>query len=287
MRTRKIFLLLIILLFSLTILFLGSKVSLADESTGGLVPCTDKCTLCHLVVGFYNIYKFFLSLIFTATILFIVVAGVIYMTSSGVKAMMDWAKKALTYSLTGAILLLCSWLLVTAVMTALGATNVGSWWNYTCDTSQTTSSSTGTGTKVTTTGAAGTCQGISTQSGIDKQCSDVSPALSGLLACMKDKLPSGAQISSISDGNGGLSCYTDNSSWGQCSGSTQTSCCFHKKGSCHYGGTCTDGSHAADISTKNASGTEITNAANNCGANYVLDEGNHIHVSMGQDCGCN
>jgi len=279
-----------LLVFFLGICLIGAGLAKAEEQKP-LVPCSTSvdstpCTLCHLVVGFENIYKkFFLPLLFIAVIFFIVVAGVIYMVSSGNKALMDWAKKALTYSLTAFILFLCSWLIVNAILTALGY-NKGTWWTFECDTAQTQGTSTGAasqqpaaGGTSSPSGEAGTCQNIPTQANIGEQCKDVSPALSGLLSCMRDKLPTGAQISSISDSAGYENCKNN---WSKPP-------CAHAQGSCHYGGSCTDGSHAADISTAggSVSGSAIQDVANQCGANYVLDEGNHIHVSMGQGCGCN
>jgi hypothetical protein len=128
------------------IIFLGGfRIAFA-----GLVPCStsenaEACTLCHLVIGFQNIFNFLKNLLFVATILFIVVAGTLYMISSGNKSLMDWAKKALVYSLTGFILFLCSWLLVTVILTALGYNQVGSWWNFTCDSTSASSSGSGLG----------------------------------------------------------------------------------------------------------------------------------------------
>jgi len=128
----------IFIIISVLVLFallMGMKPAFAD----GLVPCgsstnTDACTLCHLIVGFQNIFNFLKNLLLTATTMFIVVAGVLYMISTGNKNLMDWAKKAITYSLTGFILFLCSWLIVTVVLTALGYKKVGSWSTFTCET---------------------------------------------------------------------------------------------------------------------------------------------------------
>jgi hypothetical protein len=141
-KQRGIFLITILIV----IIFLGgSKITFA-----GLVPCgssenSETCTLCHLIIGFQNIFNFLKNLLFVATILFIVVAGTLYMVSSGNKSLMDWAKKALTYSLTGFILFLCSWLIVTAILTALGYNQVGTWYNFTCDSTSTSTSSSGSG----------------------------------------------------------------------------------------------------------------------------------------------
>jgi hypothetical protein len=114
-------------------------------STGGLVPCTDDCTLCHLVLGFKNIYDYLLVLLLSATTLVVVVAGVMYMVSSGDKGMIDKAKSALTYALTAMILALVAWLIINATLNALGYNKSGSWYNFTCDTTQTKGPTGGTG----------------------------------------------------------------------------------------------------------------------------------------------
>jgi len=128
---------------ALVLLATSPLLIMAQSAMAALVPCStsenpDPCTLCHLVLGVRNIFEFLLALLFIACILFIVVAGVLYMVSSGNKSLMDWAKKAITYSLSGFLLFLLSWVIVTAVLTALDAKRVSNWWTFTCDTKPTT-----------------------------------------------------------------------------------------------------------------------------------------------------
>lgn len=119
----------------------GSAANAQSVPNGGLVPCglgsAADCTLCHLVLGFKNIYDYLLVLLLSATTLVVVVAGVMYMVSSGDKGMIDKAKSALTYAITAMILALVAWLIINATLSALGYTKVGSWYNFTCDTTQT------------------------------------------------------------------------------------------------------------------------------------------------------
>jgi uncharacterized membrane protein YgcG len=187
--------------FIFTIIFLAAVVFfvnqniLAADDPGGIVPCGKDagCTLCHLVIGFERIFKYLLEILFTTTMVFIVVAGVLYMVSSGNTSLMDWAKKAITLSLSGFVLFLCSWLLVGGVLAALGYKQVGSWWTFDCDTSQTSgptssgssssssssgSSSSGTGCKGAVTNAQNMknngwqyCQSLRGQC-VDKACPD-------------------------------------------------------------------------------------------------------------------
>jgi cell wall-associated NlpC family hydrolase len=113
----------------------------ANNVHAQLVPCglngAADCTLCHLVIGFKGIYDYLLKLLLAASTMVIVVAGVMYMVSSGDKGMIDKAKSALTYALTAIILALVAWLIINATLHALGYKNVGNWYTFTCDTTQT------------------------------------------------------------------------------------------------------------------------------------------------------
>jgi hypothetical protein len=114
----------------------------ALSASAQLVPCgvgagNADCTLCHLVLGFKNIYDYLLSLLLVATTTVIVVAGVMYMVSSGAKGMIEKAKSAFTYALTAMILGLLAWLIINTTLNALGYNKSGSWWNFSCDTTQT------------------------------------------------------------------------------------------------------------------------------------------------------
>ncbi len=148
-----------------------------------------------------------------------------------------------------------------------------------------------TGTGTLTKGPCGTGQSIVYQSnfktagwsfdpGIIKQAGDVSPDLGQLLNCMRAKLPNGVgTISSLSD-----SSYIGN--LGVCN--SLTSCtkanpkCAHSCSSCHYGGgsfTATK-SYAVDFGDEQNK-TALIKAATECDLkSYVLDEGNHLHVSV-------
>lgn len=136
MKTKTLLLSIILLL-----LIIPLKAALAD----GLVPCTDECTLCHLVLGIKNIFDFLLKLLLAACLLGITIAGVLYMVSAGSKDLIEKAKKAFTSSIIALVLLLCSWLIVNAVMNALGFNQAGSWSSFTCDTTQTVAPTLATG----------------------------------------------------------------------------------------------------------------------------------------------
>jgi hypothetical protein len=116
--------------------------------------------------------------------------------------------------------------------------------------------------------------------GIAAQQQDASPKLQSLLSCMAPKLPSGiGRISSISDSaivSGGKSfSYCDDNG------------CAHAAHSCHYGGPkCTGRSYAVDFGDDQDIPT-LTAAARACNADFINNEGTHLHVSVGAACGCN
>lgn len=131
--------------------------------------------------------------------------------------------------------------------------------------------------------------------GISAQAGDASDALDSLLSCMAGALIRDGQanvspISSISDSNGGVSCYESHPTWNQCTRGGQTGCCYHTKNSCHYGGaSCKDEnkSYSADFGNENKASLIIA-AANACGASRAaLENGNHIHVTAPNRCGSN
>jgi hypothetical protein len=99
-----------------------------------LVPCTDNCNLCDLVLGIKRIFDYLMTLLAIVATLFIVIAGIAYIVSAGNKNLMDWAKKALMYALIGLALYLCSWLIVSSILTAMGYNRTG-WSTFDCETS--------------------------------------------------------------------------------------------------------------------------------------------------------
>jgi len=112
------------------------------------------------------------------------------------------------------------------------------------------------------------------QTGIEQQAGDMSSSVTSLLSCMRGKIPdtSVGEISSISDSThiGNLEACNKTS----CSG------CSHSCRSCHYGGGVSGAkSMAVDFGDEWNKST-IVSAARACDSGaYILDEGNHIHVS--------
>lgn len=143
------------------VLILTSNIVLAADS--GLVPCgsgsdvSNACTLCHLIVGIYNLVNWGKNILITITIVAIFISGIMYIVSTGT-ALMEQAKKFLGASIAGFAIVLCGWLMVATVMWVLSAkTDLGiekensNWYglgsvSYTCDTKSTAGSGGGGGT---------------------------------------------------------------------------------------------------------------------------------------------
>nr|HPN96907.1 hypothetical protein [Candidatus Moranbacteria bacterium] len=118
----------------------------AEEKSGGIVPCgkgdSDPCTLCHLIIGIQNLVNWGTGILVTLAILGIVIAGIIYIISTGNEKMMSSAKSALRASLVGFAVFLAAWLIVNSVIywilsakSDLGVGASGGWSQFKCDTS--------------------------------------------------------------------------------------------------------------------------------------------------------
>lgn len=145
--------------------------------------------------------------------------------------------------------------------------------------------------------SAGCPNGYKFDGGISKQCQNVSPGLSKLLACMRQKLPVGVgRISSISDSK----LYGNNATcrWEPiCANNCHypQDCCSHshpcegQRLSCHYGGQgCYQQkqSYAVDFGDEQNADL-LKSAALNCdSSSYIIYEGDHLHISVGNEYGC-
>lgn len=160
-KENKIFVKILFLLFLLIFSF-GIFSSVFAQA---LVPCglgdSADCTLCHLVIGFKNIYEYLLEVLFAATMLVVVIAGIMYLVSSGNKTMMDKAKSALTYAITAVVIALLAWLVINAILNAFGFRHPlgGKWYEFTCDTSQSLPQQTTNSGTATLPGASGSQTG--------------------------------------------------------------------------------------------------------------------------------
>jgi hypothetical protein len=227
-----------------------------------------------------SIYKFAIWTVGIAAVFMITIGGFMYLTSAGNTSKMDVAKKVVTDSIIGLIIALTAYLILYVINPDLININLSMQQVGTATPAPGGTGAPASPKPVSEFKGGGSCGGLSAQSGINSQCGDASPELSKLLACIKSKQPN-AVISSISDSQG----YT------KCINNYSNPPCAHAQYSCHYGGRgCRGkGSYGVDLTTRNLSSSQLKSAAQACGADYALDEGNHVHASVGKQagCGCN
>ena len=128
-----------------------SSISVYADSTGGIVPCgkdaSDKCTICDLVEGIHRIVQFFVRLmVITATVV-IIVAGIMYIVSTGNPSMITLAKTAMKNALVGIIIILTAFMMITFIVNTvfnnygsglkveqggLQGSRFGRMWNFKC-----------------------------------------------------------------------------------------------------------------------------------------------------------
>jgi len=127
----KLFFIFIFFLF--LILILPKLASAAYTPGQGLVPCGNPgercCTICDFFVMLARVYDFLVKWIATPlAVVAITIGAVILMISAGNPNLAETGKKILWAAIIGLVLVFCSWLIINAILSALGF-NMGTWWN--------------------------------------------------------------------------------------------------------------------------------------------------------------
>lgn len=158
-KTKLLFSLLFLstLIFQLSF-FVPSSHTLQAAS---LVPCgasvDDKttpinemapCTLCHLLFGIQNIITWMRNVMTAIAIAVIVGMGILYIVSAGNDSLMGYAKTGITAALIGFAVILCAWLIVSAIFNLkIFNTTAGlvrsNWNTFSCNLTSTALSGTG------------------------------------------------------------------------------------------------------------------------------------------------
>lgn len=134
------------------------------------------------------LYKFGIWTVGIAALLMITIGGFMYLTSAGNTSKMDSAKGVITDALIGLIIALAAYLILYVINPDLVKVQISfSPISSKSGTSSIQANSTSSADQVLVGG--GSCSGLSTQSGIDKQCGDASPELTKMLECIKSKQP--------------------------------------------------------------------------------------------------
>jgi hypothetical protein len=248
----------------------GQKLELKIPQPGGQV--LEKATLSKYISG---IFTFGLMVVGITALASIMYGGIRYMASDLITTKQD-AKDQITSAIYGLLLLLFSYLILNTINPELVGLRTAE-----MEPLQTTR--TRTTTTTTTTNVTAPDNKFDYNPGIANQMTDASPHLIQFLDCMSANVPGNVgRISSISD-SAGIQV---------CSANYSKPPCAHSNNSCHYGGTnpnCKGKSFAVDFGDEQNYAI-LQEAAKKCKSQaYVLNEGNHVHISIGaaHGCGCN
>lgn len=263
----------------------------AIPNFGPIVPDNCSAGWGMLVIVINNIITVLLTLIivFLAPIM-IAYAGFLFVVNPVNAGGREQAKQILTNTIVGIIIALSAWMIVGAIMAVLYKSPGGTWgtWQELMVGGGSADGCLEKPVIVAPTTPAPTTPPVTVvppkgkfvyASGIDKQISHRSAAVVVLMSCMAGKLTRDATITSISDST----IVSGKNTFQTCAAQGKTIGCAHTANSCHYGGRgCVGFSYALDLAGDlNA----LDTLAMSCGAS-TLNEGNHLHVSVGRQNGC-
>ncbi len=260
---------------------------------GPIIPQDGNQAVCAagwgmLITVINNIIAFLITIaiVFVAPLM-IAYSGFLLVVSQGDSGKRTEARKILTNTIVGIVIALAGWMIVDAIMVVLynpravsGETRLTAWSQLIVGSSSGLCIPLAGSLAPAVTPPPGVAGAGRFINNVGSQVPNESGQLSALLSCMSSKLTSDVTITSISDNKIALNQQTFLS----CRTNGKPTCA-HAANSCHYGGrNCGDFSYAVDLS---GNATGITSAAQACGASY-LNEGSHIHVSVGaqNNCGC-
>jgi hypothetical protein len=101
----------------------------------GLVPCTNDCNLCYLIVGISNIVQWLMGSLLTITVLLgFTISGLTFIVSGAFPKVLVFAKSSIANTAKGAVLALFAWLIINGIMTIVGfkPPQGGAWWQHEC-----------------------------------------------------------------------------------------------------------------------------------------------------------
>jgi len=243
-----------------------------------------------LITVINNIISFLITLaiVFVAPLM-IAYSGFLLVVSQGDSGKRTEARKILTNTVVGIVIALAGWLIVDAIMAVLyNPSAVGNTWSQLITSGGALPCIPLAGSlkqvpgQIPSVEISGVANNFTFDSGIDAQIPTASGSLAALLSCMVSRVPAGVgRISSISDSKIVNGQYT----FQQCA-ARGSAICAHTVNSCHYGGagSCNGSSYAVDFGDEENTSV-LTAAAQACGAK-TLNEGNHLHVSVGAASGC-
>lgn len=293
--------------------------SIPSQAQAALLTCTegDQCDFCELIHTLDNIILWVVSVAILIAVIGLMYSGFRMSSSRGNVSTFTDAKDMLVNIIIGLFIIMAAWMIVDTILKTVVGGDFGVW----NDPQECGSGMFGAGQAeqagpLTTTGIEvvapagyvnseegpgsvidpgggvitpyvndGTGGSVSfsfSSSLAIAQQGHLSSSLAALQTCIAGRVPGGTYvITSVSDNQ----IANGSRTWEQCA----TSGCAHTINSCHYGGqNCVGRSYALDIRTSNLNSSQrsgFLEAARACGG-YGQDEGNHLHVSIGQAAGC-
>jgi len=110
-------------------------VILPFAASANLVPCgnTTECQFCDLFRLAQNIFYYLtITILAAVALLAIVIVGAMFLFGAANESLLTTAKKALTTTIIGFVIILSCWLIVTEIGRAMEWTNADSWWKINC-----------------------------------------------------------------------------------------------------------------------------------------------------------
>ncbi len=95
-----------------------------------------RCTLCHFFVLFKNVIDFFLlRIVPTVAVLMLVIGGIMFFSAGASPANLEKAKKLVTNTILGLVIIFMAWIIVNTFMMVIGIqewTGLQTWWQIEC-----------------------------------------------------------------------------------------------------------------------------------------------------------
>lgn len=118
---KKVFLIIFLFLFLILVIPINANAACPTE---GLVPCGTEdcpCQFCHFFVLFDNIVRFVLfNLVPPIAVLMLVIAGVMFFTATGSPEKINEAKKIITSTVLGLLIIFAAWIIINTVFMFIG-----------------------------------------------------------------------------------------------------------------------------------------------------------------------
>ena len=116
-------------------------IKIVNAAESGLVTCSGgDCTVCGIIETVSKIYNFLTGLSFAVAVLFLALAGLVFIFGTGVrKSYFLKAKVFAKNAIIGFVFVLVGWLAIHAVLFSTGYKNAGNWWQFQCATETSTS----------------------------------------------------------------------------------------------------------------------------------------------------